>query len=118
MVCGKIAKDEQIRTAFVRQVCEKTGQQPTELYKLDTVNVFYDECYDTVMLVPAAAARLASRDVRLDTSLHCEHRWVRGQDVEQYLQFSKQVECLRMIEGLLRGGRSSIGMRPLEIEGL
>jgi hypothetical protein len=44
------------------------------LYKLDTVNIFYDEFYDTVMLVPAAAARLASRDVKLDTSLHCEHR--------------------------------------------
>jgi ADP-ribose pyrophosphatase YjhB (NUDIX family) len=115
-VCGKIVNDERLRNAFVRQIRIKTGQQPTELYRLDEVNIFYDDFYDTVMMVPVAAARLTKRDVIIDTSLHCDYRWVQGQDVEQYLQFPKQIECIRIIEEFIQGGHTSMKMQPLEID--
>jgi 8-oxo-dGTP pyrophosphatase MutT (NUDIX family) len=57
-VSGKIRKGERIADAFARQVLGKTGRRPAQLFKLAEVTTFFDEYYDTVMMVPAAAARL------------------------------------------------------------
>ena len=113
--CGKIKKDETIRSAFSRQVCKKTGEQPVELYRINIVNVFYDDFYDTVMMVPAAAARLEARDVQIDPSIHCDHRWVRCEDIEAFLEWPKQVECIRAIQDFLLGNRTSSMIQRLGI---
>ena len=74
---GKLLDGERIADGFVRQVVGKAGQRPLRIHKLAAVSTFYDEHYDTVMLVPAAAAELAAdATVRLDPTLHVEHRWV------------------------------------------
>ena len=58
-ISGKIHEDETIRAAMWRQCEEKLGLTPKRLFKIDFVNVFYDDFYDTVMHVPTAAAELS-----------------------------------------------------------
>jgi len=48
---------------------------------------FYDDYYDTVMLVPGAAALLGDGDVTLGASLHVAHRWLSRTDACALLPF-------------------------------
>jgi len=107
-ISGKITEKERIRHAFIRQLKEKTGLVPVELYKLDHVSMFYDDYYDTVMLVPNAACRVTSMNVTLDPSLHVDFKWVRAADVSSYVIWDNQIQMFRTIESVIRNpGRLS-----------
>lgn len=109
VVSGKIRVGERIADAFLRQVVKKVGAKPTSLHKLASVNTFYDEYYDTVMMVPAAAA-LMPNDIAviLDEELHVEYRWVSSEAAHELLPFSAQHDALSVIgEAVCAGGASS-----------
>jgi ADP-ribose pyrophosphatase YjhB (NUDIX family) len=89
-VSGKIAVGESIADAFVRQVQRKTGQAAAQVAKLAAVATFYDEYYDTVVLVPGAAAELSSEVVQLDNSLHVEARWTDVEEAQSLLPWPGQ----------------------------
>ena len=100
-VCGTIVKDEPFSHAFVRQVKTKTGQIPCDLWKLAMVNVYYDDYYDTVMLVPTAFCRLKERKVVIDDSLHKKHKWVTNDEAKKWLVWPQQCNCVERIQSLL-----------------
>lgn len=103
-VSGKLRAGEQIADAFVRQVRTKTGRTPLAVFKLAEVATFYDDYYDTVMLVPGAAALLGDGDVTLRASLHVAHRWLSRTDACALLPFSGQHNALAVIEESVRAG--------------
>jgi len=93
-VSGKLRANERISHAFVRQVLAKTGQAPCRLHRFEAVTSFYDEYYDTVMMVPAAAAELSTDDVRIDASLHVESRWVTQQEARHLLPWPSSRDAI------------------------
>lgn len=96
-VSGKLAAGERIRHAFVRLVKTKTGQTPSELYKLEIVNTFYDDFYDTVMFVPCAACRLESMGVELAREHHADWAWLDLDEACSRLEWPVQVQCVEAI---------------------
>lgn len=106
-VSGKIAKGERIADAFLRQVRKKTGQSPLRVYKLATVTTFYDEYYDTVMMVPGAAAQLGDGEVGIDPDLHVDHRWVTLPQALELLPWPAQRQAVTAIAELVENGGSS-----------
>ncbi|MFY9808439.1 MAG: NUDIX domain-containing protein [Pseudonocardiaceae bacterium] len=103
-VSGKLSAGERIADAFVRQVRMKTGRTPLAVSKLAEVTTFYDEYYDTVMLVPGAAALLGDGDVTLAARLHVAHRWLSRTDACAVLPFPGQHNALAVIEDAVRAG--------------
>ena len=116
LISGKLLKGERILKAFIRQVVQKTGQRPVKMYKIDRVNVFYDDYYDTVMVVPAACCQLADKQVRLNEALHTGFAWITAEDAGKFLEWSTQIECVRGVEACLLG-RSFNRFQELRIDG-
>ena len=98
--CGKINTGERITEAFSRQVQKKTGKIPRELRKVDYVNVFFDECYDTVMMVPVATCEI-ERDVIVDVSLHVEFAFVPYDQLPQYSLFDAQTQVYSLLHRII-----------------
>lgn len=84
-VSGKLRKGETIQAAFVRQLKKKTGRDIESVQPLSLVNVYYDAHYDTVMMVPAASARLTGDVIVLDETLHVAHQWCGIDQAKEYL---------------------------------
>jgi ADP-ribose pyrophosphatase YjhB (NUDIX family) len=116
-VSGKIHTGERIRHAFIRLVKEKLGVMPIELHKLDIVNTFYDDYYDTVMFVPCAAARLASKDVRINADHHTEARWLKPGEAASLLEWVAQTQCLEQLEQRVTGRHSFGEFHRLALDG-
>jgi len=115
-VSGKLRPDERISHAFVRQVVAKTGQSPLRLSRFEAVTSFYDEYYDTVLMVPAAAAQLNAGDIQIDTSLHRESRWVTQPQAHQLLPWPASRNAIDGIaEAVLGGGTAIVPMTMPEI---
>jgi 8-oxo-dGTP pyrophosphatase MutT (NUDIX family) len=100
-VSGKIKENETIKEAFIRQTAEKTGLKLLNLFKIDFVNTFYDDYYDTVMLVPSAAAELAPGNVVLSEKLHCEYKWASVSLVEELIPWSEQLVAFRKANAMV-----------------
>lgn len=101
-VSGKILADEEIASAFVRQVRLKTGQNPERMFKIDLVSTFYDQEYDTVMLVPVAACRLASREIRLNSALHNDFEWCLHEKASAMLVWPNQRQAIELADFMIR----------------
>jgi 8-oxo-dGTP pyrophosphatase MutT (NUDIX family) len=101
-VSGKIKENETIKEAFIRQTTEKTGLKLLNLFKIDFVNTFYDDYYDTVMLVPCAAAELTPGNVVLSEKLHCEYKWASLSLVEELIPWSEQLVALRKANAIAK----------------
>jgi hypothetical protein len=99
-ICGKINKEERISEAFHRQVTKKTGFPPIELFKIDYVNIFYDDYYDTVMFVPSAACEVG-REVTLDASLHDDAKFVKPSQLTEYGLFDAQLRAYDILQATL-----------------
>lgn len=104
-ISGKILPGERIADAFFRQVRKKTGFEPKAVYKLQSVNTFFDDYYNTVMLVPQAIAELPSMDVALDESLHNEYAWASPAEAGDMFVWESQRIALRETETLLKSAR-------------
>lgn len=115
-VSGKLDPGERMRAAFARQVKDKTGHAPVRLFDLGIVNTYYDDHYDTVMLVPAAAALLRCDEIVLNPEVHVEHRWISVEEAERYFPWRKQVESVEAIERMARGDGALRGAQELRIE--
>lgn len=105
-VSGKVKEDEPYKAAFVRQVQEKTGQEPARVVVLDIINTFLDCYYDTIMMVPAAACEVPALEVQRDERYHVDHRWVTLSEFESIVEYEKQIECAREVIQLATGERS------------
>lgn len=101
-VSGKILAEESISSAFVRQVRQKTGQTPVRLFKIDYVNTYFDQDYDTVMLVPVAACQLQSREILLNSSLHSDSKWSSLETALSLLKWPNQRHSLEIVDGMIR----------------
>jgi len=100
-ISGKIKKGQTISQTFWMQAQKRTGISPSEVFKIDHVNTFYDDHYDTVMLVPVAACRLDSKEVQL-SDLHVEYRWVPAEEIGEFLIWPNQRLCVELINNMLR----------------
>lgn len=113
VVCGKIKEGEKIKDAFARQVQSKTGQLPKELYKLDFINTFYDDYYDSILMVPCAAANLKTTDIHIDTNLHTEYKWVNYTEACQLLVWENQKKCFNLVKELQQADPQVLRQRTL-----
>ncbi|WP_457280999.1 NUDIX domain-containing protein [Polaromonas sp. P5_D5] len=95
-ISGKINENERIQDAFIRQVEKKTGQSPIAFEKVDYVNMFFDDYYDTVMVVPAASAEISKRIV-LDSTLHDDHIFVTYDELSKYDLFPAQMHVYSLL---------------------
>lgn len=100
-ISGKLVEDEKISAAFLRQVTKKTGSAPRRLFKLDYVNTFYDDHYDTVMFVPSAGC-LVGDEISIDERLHDAYRFVDEAELVELLPFANQVNAFRLAAEYVR----------------
>lgn len=103
-VSGKIRKGEAIQAAFVRQLKNKTGHDVDSVASLGLVNVYHDAHYDTVMMTPAASARLTEDDIKLDETLHVAHQWCGISEAKEYLPWPTPRASLDEIVARVRAG--------------
>jgi ADP-ribose pyrophosphatase YjhB (NUDIX family) len=96
-ISGKLLHGERISDAFHRQVLRKTGQEPELLFKIDCVSTFYDQDYDLVMLVPAAACRLPALSVVIDRTLHDTAEWVSYEEACRRVAWDSQRKALGLL---------------------
>ncbi len=107
-VSGKIKKNEKIKHAFFRQVEEKTGQRPLESFKLDTINIFYDDYYDTVMFVPIAGVKIEESPIVLSEKLHVDYKWLTTAEAKDYFIWPKQIECIDIITRIVKNSGNDL----------
>ncbi|MEP6934722.1 MAG: NUDIX domain-containing protein, partial [Nitrospirota bacterium] len=99
-ISGKILKDETIKQALFRQVEKKTGNRALRMFKLDEVNAYYDDYYDTVMLVPSAASLILA-DIQLDKDLHDQCTFVLPDELPGLIYFPNQLRGFRLVKEYL-----------------
>lgn len=102
MVRGKIAPGEQAHETALREVIEETGQRPTQLWTLPSVNTFYEWQHNSVTLAPAFAAALAA-----DPVLNHEHEayaWLPVDEAIARLVWPEQQRLLRLTAQRLHTG--------------
>jgi len=100
-ISGKIKENEKISAAFSRQVAKKVGHAPKRLFKLDMVNTFYDDYYDTVMFVPSAGC-VVDNVTAIDETLHSEYKFVTEADLPEFIHFPNQLKAFEMAAEHLR----------------
>lgn len=101
---GKMRAGEKISEAMWRQSEDKLGVVPKRLFKVDFVNTFYDDYYDTVMMVPTAACELEGHEVVSVSDLHTEFCWVGLDELPQYFVWPNQLKVAAMIADMLARG--------------
>ena len=114
-VSGKLLPDERIVDGFNRQVSKKTGLVPERLFKLNSVATFFDEHYDTVMLVPNAVALLPHESIKIDTSLHDAHEWLELDEALERLQWPTQKLAIRAIADAFQVDNGALRLVPGQI---
>jgi 8-oxo-dGTP pyrophosphatase MutT (NUDIX family) len=102
MVGGKIAPGEWAWQAALREMKEETGQTPSQLWAMPSVNTFYEWQHDRVNLAPAFAAELDA-----DPILNHEHDafvWLSAEEAAARLRWPEQQRLVRLAQHLLREG--------------
>lgn len=120
-VSGKLLHGERISVAFARQVHDKTGNWPSQLFKFRSVAQFYDDNYDTVMLVPNAVAIMPPGPVELDQTLHDEFVWLPAKDALEKLIYPTQrwaVETATQLLSLGDDGTTRVREGQVELTAL
>ena len=102
MVGGKIDDGEAAWQTALREVREETGQAPSRLWTLPSVNHFYAWQQDRINLIPAFAAEL-DHDPTLNHE-HDEFAWLAAEDAIARLQWPEQQRLLRLTTRLLHEG--------------
>jgi ADP-ribose pyrophosphatase YjhB (NUDIX family) len=99
-VSGKLAAGEPISRGFSRQLAEKTDLKAIKIFKMAQVATFYDENYDTVMLVPNVLAFVPFADITMDAEVHDAWDWVSLSEAADRLHWPTQ---LRAVEAMGSG---------------
>ena len=103
-ISGKIKDNETIKDAFWRHPIEKTGVEPSKIFKIDFINTFYDNYYDTVMMVPVAACELPHKDIKI-SELHIGYEWINNKKVKEKLIWPNQHKSIDMIVDMLKSSK-------------
>ena len=115
-ISGKIQVGEKISQAFFRQVIKKTGQKAKAMFKVDFVNIFYDQYYDTVMMVPVAIAELADQKIEIDESLHEDYLWVGLDEAKTYFEWQNQKKSIDLMSTLLSADTNQQELHRIDLE--
>ena len=102
MLVGKIQGDETAWQTAVREVREETGQNPSRLWTLPSVNHFYEWEQDRINLIPAFAAELDG-----DPVLNHEHddfAWLAPEVAAVRMDWPEQQRLLRLTTRLIHDG--------------
>lgn len=102
MVGGKIEPGETAWQTALRELHEETGQAPTRLWALPSVNTFYEWQHDRINLIPAFAAELAADPVLDDE--HDAFAWLPAEEAVLRLRWPEQQRLLRLTARLLEEG--------------
>lgn len=102
MLVGKIQAKEKAWQTALREVREETGQNPSRLWTLPSVNHFYEWEHDRINLIPAFAAELDH-----DPTLNHEHDdfdWLAPEVAAVRMDWPEQQRLLRLTTRLIHDG--------------
>lgn len=102
MVGGKIEAGEAAWETAHREVMEETGQSPSRLWTIPSVNAFYEWENDRINLIPAFAAALPGDPVLDDE--HDAFAWLPAQEATSRLSWPEQKRLLRLADRFVRDG--------------
>ena len=88
-VTGKINTGETAWQTCLRELKEETGLEPTHLWAVDHVNLFYEPATDTLHTIPVFGAEVEEREVVLSKE-HQEYRWCSVEEAAALLLWYQQ----------------------------
>ncbi|MBG6215510.1 ADP-ribose pyrophosphatase YjhB (NUDIX family) [Cryobacterium sp. CAN_C3] len=115
-VSGKLAKGERVVDGFLRQLKKKSGLHPSRLFKMSNVATFFDEFYDTVMLVPNALAFVEKTDIKLDGELHNSFMWATPDEALAHLAWPTQRQAVGAMQASMEWDGRSLSLRPNQFD--
>jgi dATP pyrophosphohydrolase len=101
---GKIEPKERAVEAAMREVEERTGFVPTQLYSADYINQFYDHASDTIVLAPAFAALILGRGQVRISNEYDDYAWCDLEETVSRLPWSGQRWAVRHIYDVIAVG--------------
>jgi dATP pyrophosphohydrolase len=101
---GKIEPGERAVEAAMREVEERTGFVPTQLYSADYINQFYDHASDTIVLAPAFAALILGRNQVRISNEYDDYAWCDLEETVSRLPWSGQRWAVRHIYDVIAVG--------------
>ncbi|GJQ21487.1 MAG: hypothetical protein HBSIN02_18420 [Bacteroidia bacterium] len=104
LVTGMIADDEHAAAAALREVREETGLTALRLWRLPSVNSFYDHVHDAVHLCPAFAVEVAENSEPRLSSEHSGYEWCSLERALHLLPWSGQRASINLVDARIIDG--------------
>jgi len=103
MIGGKVGDGESRAKAALRELKEETGCNAELFWTVPSINQFYDAASDTIHHIAVFAARLdRNASIRLNHE-HEDYKWIRLQDVKNFIKWPEQVRLIYLINDILTG---------------
>lgn len=103
-VHGKIEPGERAVDAALREIEERVGLVPKQLYSADYINQFYDHGSDTIVLAPSFAALVGRRDQPRLSSEYSDYAWCDLEETVARLPWTGQRWAARHIYDVIAIG--------------
>jgi dihydroneopterin triphosphate diphosphatase len=94
---GKITNDETALDAARREILERTGIEPDQMYTADYISQFYDHITDTIVLAPTFAARVPATSRPRLSSEYSDYAWCDLEETTGRLMWNAQRWAVRHI---------------------
>lgn len=102
MVGGKVKENETYWRAALREIREETSLVPNEFWVVPTLNQFYEPQTDSILPIPAFAARIPlDPKITLDEE-HSEYKWIGIEDIHQFIPWPEQRRIMHIIFDIVR----------------
>ena len=103
-VHGKIEPGERATEAAIREVRERSGFVPSQLYSADYITQFYDHATDQIVLAPSFAAQVAAREKPRLTDEYSDFAWCDLEETVARLPWASQRWAVRHIYDVIALG--------------
>lgn len=101
MIGGKVEPGETYWQAALRELKEETGLIPELFWTLPSLNSFYEYKSDSLLHIPAFAARINSDDSPVLDDEHTDFSWVSPDDAVSKVDWPEQKRLLKLTSSLI-----------------
>lgn len=110
---GKIDPGETALQAALREIAERTGLQPEQMYTADYISQFYDHVTDSIVLAPTFAARVSPSAKPRLTAEYSDYAWCDLEETTGRLLWNAQRWAVRHIYDVIAMSGDDAGMYAL-----